>query len=442
MASTLDTLRNAIPENGLFAGMDWRFSPEPFPLSRKTYKKLEALGQRLLLFQRACDEIYRRSHKGTLPGWIKDYLDAGKPESLLEAARARPVQEDLPRVIRPDLLLLPDDKMALTEIDSVPGGIGLTAWLGQTYHELNSDWSIAGGADGMLDGFASLFPQGGDILMSQESSDYRPEMEWLAQQLNARLNARQEASNFTVAEVEAYEPGERAAYRFFELFDLPNIPAAEKILKALSNGSFNINAPMKPWLEEKMWLALFWSAPMRDVWERALRASHRRALEEIIPFGWIVDPSPIPHHAVLPRLNAFSWDEVAGYSQAQRHLVLKRSGFSEDAWGSRSVSVGHDLPQQEWAGAVQSAIRAYPENPYVVQEFRNAAVIEHPVFNEDTGEVEIMEGKVRLCPYYFVDADGKTVRLSGVLATITPADKKVIHGMRDAIIAPCQIVDQ
>jgi hypothetical protein len=309
--------------------------------------------------------------------------------------------------------------------------------LAQTYQAVDSAWNIVGGADGMLDGFASLFPDGGDILMSLESSDYRPEMEWLSGQ----LNARSASEAFRVEDVESYTPGERAAYRFFELFDLPNIPTAQKLLDAVANGSLNINAPMKPWLEEKMWLALFWSAPLRDVWERSLRASHRAALEEIIPYGWIVDPSPIPHHAVLPRLNAHSWDEVAAYSQAQRQLVLKRSGFSEDAWGSRSVSVGHDLPQQEWAAAIQSAIRAFPEHPYVVQEFRNAEIIKHPVFNDDTGTIETMEGKVRLCPYYFVGADGKSVNLSGVMATITPADKKVIHGMRDAIIAPCQVVD-
>ena len=27
--------------------------------------------------------------------------------------------------------------------------------------------------------------------------------------------------------------------------------------------------------------------------------------------------------------------------------------------------------------------------------------------------------------------------LGGVLATICPADKKIIHGMKDAILAPC-----
>jgi hypothetical protein len=45
-----------------------------------------------------------------------------------------------------------------------------------------------------------------------------------------------------------------------------------------------------------------------------------------------------------------------------------------------------------------------------------------------------MRGRVRLCPYYFVEK-GKA-NLSGALATIVPADKKLLHGMRDAILTP------
>ena len=46
-----------------------------------------------------------------------------------------------------------------------------------------------------------------------------------------------------------------------------------------------------------------------------------------------------------------------------------------------------------------------------------------------------MEGRVRLCPYYFVNDAGKTA-MGGCLAAIVPADKKKIHGMRDAILVP------
>ena len=46
---------------------------------------------------------------------------------------------------------------------------------------------------------------------------------------------------------------------------------------------------------------------------------------------------------------------LAQTTQKERQLVLKPSGFSELAWGSRGVSIGHDLPQVEWAAALEQA---------------------------------------------------------------------------------------
>jgi len=72
-----------------------------------------------------------------------------------------------------------------------------------------------------------------------------------------------------------------------------------------------------------------------------------------------------------------------------------------------------------------------------LQEFRSPARIEHPIWNRKNQKVETVEGRVRLCPYCFV-ADGKAT-LGGVLATIVPTDKKVVHGMEDACLVPCRI---
>ena len=79
--------------------------------------------------------LYRQSAAGKEPAWVADWLDRGKPAELVAWQRAPGFKSDVPRVIRPDLLLL-DHGLAVTELDSVPGGIGLTAWLGQVYHPL------------------------------------------------------------------------------------------------------------------------------------------------------------------------------------------------------------------------------------------------------------------------------------------------------------------
>lgn len=416
-----------MPAGGLFAGREWLSSPEPFALSRGQWAELERLGHRLQVFLKACNDLYYQSRKGKQPPWIAALLEAGKPAALLEAAQHPAHRNALPAVIRPDLLLT-EEGFSLTEIDSVPGGIGLTAWLGQTYAALQPGWELCGGADGMVNGFRSLFPQGADIAVSREAGDYLPEMQWLTGQLG---------SGFATVEAEQYAPRGRDVYRFFELFDQENIAHWQ----ALAGPEQYISAPVKPWLEEKLWLALFWSRPLREAWRQALRENQRDALAKLIPFGWVVDPAPLPPHAVLPRLEIHSWEELAAFSQKQRQLVLKLSGFSENAWGSRSVVIGHDVSQADWAAAVAQAQADFPQHPWVLQEFRPAKLVEHPYYDPATGNVRIMQGRVRLCPYYFVARDGSGIRCGGVLATIVPADKKIIHGMKDGIIVPCRVAE-
>jgi hypothetical protein len=116
---------------------------------------------------------------------------------------------------------------------------------------------------------------------------------------------------------------------------------------------------------------------------------------------------------------------------------LKISGFHETAWGSRGVHIGHDLSQTEWAEKVRAAMVDFDSQPWIMQEFREGRLVEHPVYQED-GSVATMRGRVRLCPYFFTDATGRTT-LGGALATLAPADKKKIHGMRDAVLLPCVI---
>ena len=129
-------VRDALPPGGLFAGQEWRISPEPFTLGENAAKEIESLGRVLLQFYRAVNLLYWRSVEGKQPAWIAELLDRGKPAGLIELQRSPAFKNEVPRVIRPDILLT-DPGLSITELDSVPGGIGLTAWLGQTYSNLS-----------------------------------------------------------------------------------------------------------------------------------------------------------------------------------------------------------------------------------------------------------------------------------------------------------------
>jgi hypothetical protein len=449
-------IRDSLPPGGLFAGQEWRISPTPFPLGENLAKEIESLGRVLLQFYRAVNLLYRKSAEGKQPEWVARWLDLGKPAELIALQRSPALKNDMPRVIRPDILLT-ETGISITELDSVPGGIGLTAWMNQTYSVLQSRGSrvespepanpsstlhppsssqIIGGADGILRGFESIF---GDakkvhIIVSEEAATYRPEMEWLANQIQGS-RFKVQGSRFA-----DFADGD-AVYRFFELFDLANVPNSKKIFELAAEKRIRLTPPPKPVFEEKMLFALLWNRNLQSFWRQELGENFSARLKKLVPYTWIVDPTPLPPQAVIPELNLTDWRQLKTLSQKERELILKVSGFSAHAWGARGVFLGSDLSHEDWAKAVDDAIQHFEQSPRVLQRYHKPALVEAQWFDFAKNEVVPMKGRVRLCPYYFVAGDGDAARpwLGGVLATINPADKKIIHGMSEAILAPCAV---
>ena len=438
---------------GLHGGDTWRISPTPFLLRHADLSTFESLGRDLLAFTQSVNRLYHASAHGKQPAWVAEYLDQGKPNELIAYARMKRFRDDVPGVIRPDLILT-EDGFIISELDSVPGGIGMTACMARAYSE--QGYSLPGGRDGMIAAFArmirGLLPEGEvslAIVVSEEAKDYRPEMAWLAERLR---ESGLPAETVSPEDVTFTEEGLwfsssvpiGALYRFFELFDLKNIPKAELLLYAAKKGRVRLTPPVKPWLEEKMAFALLHHPALEAFWIGELGSERYRQLRLWIPRTWVLDPRPVPPYAVIPGLNpggavVFNWRELEGLGQKERRYVIKPSGFSELAWGARGVAVGHDLPQHEWAETLNRALASYEKVPYILQEFHKGRRVLVRYLDPVTNGVMDMPGRVRLSPYYFIAGD--TVELGGILATVCPLDKKVIHGMRDAVMAPCAFND-
>ncbi|MGZ8405565.1 MAG: hypothetical protein ACXWWB_07870 [Nitrospira sp.] len=441
----------------LQAVTSWRVSPCPLYLSSEQLRFFTDLGPHLLSFYRGLNRLYTESVKGIQPTWVAGYLDQGKPAALVQYSRMKRFRDTLPAVIRPDIIPT-QDGMMITELDSVPGGIGLTACLSRIYHDLDGDHAqIIGGPHGMIRGFARMLrslqgQQGGciAILVSEESKDYRPEMSWLAAQLREEglsvwcVEPRE--IRFTEDGLSLHTDGSEQAisvlYRFYELFDLLNIPKAELVQYAAKKGRVSVTPPYKPALEEKSAFALLHHPILRPFWEKELGADCLLHLNRIMPKTWLLDPTPLPAIATIPDLYVgnrpvANWAELERATQKERQFVIKPSGFSELAWGSRGVSIGHDLPQTEWVEALRKALASFPTTPYILQEFHKGRLFEMDFMDEDRQTMVRMLGRARLSPYYFV-SEG-SVELAGILATICPADKKILHGMKDAIMVPCAL---
>jgi hypothetical protein len=429
-------VRSHIPDKGLFAGMDWRIAPAPFPIEKRLLTEFEKLGRVLLQFNKAVNQIYRKSLEGKAPAWVADYLDRGKPEQILHWQRSARFKSEVPRVIRPDILLT-DDGFKITELDSIPGGIGLTAWLNQTYSDLKERGhefpEVVGNKTGMQEGFASIFPPEGKvhIVVSKESETYAPEMEWISDAIDpGRFKVRD-------AHFKDFQSGDNI-YRFFELFDVPNVKNAWEIFARAEQDELFITPAPKAFLEEKMLLALLWNQNLREHWRQELGEAFVKNLQQHVPYSWVVDPTPLPPQGAFPELNLTDWTQLKSLSQKDRDLILKVSGFSDRAWGARGVYLGSDMSHAEWSEAVDNAVKAFNKNPFVLQRYHRPKLVEMDWWDFENRKLTRMEGRVRLCPYYFVEGkgDAQRARLCGILATICPADKKIIHGMRDAILAP------
>jgi hypothetical protein len=435
----------------------WRISPEPFPLSSKTVAAFETLGADLLLFYRAANKLYLQSVKGQAPDFVREYVELGKPDNIIRLQRQNRFKQDVPGIIRPDIILT-EDGMIASELDSVPGGMGFVGAMGQTYCELGFDQ--VGEFDGIVHGFAAMAAAAAGkpdpviaIVVSRESDDYRGEMEWLAGALRQKnlanaVTVRPEEIVFTEDALVVDTPSGRhkvdVLYRFFELYDLLNIPKQELMLYAARHKRVSMTPTPKSFLEEKLWFALFHNPMLETLWVAELGREAFSRLRAIFPETWVLDPHPLPPQAVIYGLSVDgrpirAWRDLYGLSKSERQFVVKPSGFSEMAWGSRGVYVANDLTRDEWMAVIDGGLHTYDKSPQILQRFHKGRRVQAQYLDETTGGVKVMDGRVRLCPYFFVAGD--EAKLSGVLATVAPADKRLIHGMSDAIMAPCTLSD-
>jgi hypothetical protein len=458
-----DTLRSAFAEQPLFEDKTWRLSPQAWTILPEQAAELEAIGAASLEFHQALETLYLRSVAGknllrnrplTAP-WVADYLDRGKPAQLVAHGRDPKNRGVFPNVFRPDLLLTADG-FVMTELDSVPGGIGLTAFLNRLYQESGG---ILGGDDAMIRNFhaslAALRPEMRNpliaLVVSDEAATYRPEMLWLARQMQIaglRVFCLRPEDLFPLGgglffDVEGNPEKIDIIYRFFELFDLASIKTASFIFESWASGEVAVAPPMRPFQEEKLAFALFHHHLLQEYWAESIGAGALKLLRTLIPPSWVMDPAPLPPGAVLdgPRVGGRAmgdWRDLVAASQKERDLIIKISGFHETAWGARSVVLGSDCSREEWQQGVERALELAPANLHVLQAYMKPRRVRHPLYGHQAPHEEReVDGRLRLCPYYFL-VEGRP-RLSGGLATFCPPDKKIIHGMQDAALLPVRI---
>lgn len=456
-----EVLLERLQKKPLLRGKRWKLSPFPWPLTETQLEEVKAIGRACLEFYKVAERLYLASYHGHsllrnrelfLP-WVADYYNRGKPERLVQHGLYKGIKGVVPMVIRPDLLLT-EEGWALTELDCVPGGVGLTAQLYSVYEKF---FPMAGGSELILNNFyaalKNLTPEVENsliaIVVHEDSATYWDELEWLANHLQA-LGKRVvciQPTDIKINETGVFlkESNQKVdtIYRFFELFDVLKMPNGEGLLGAIEEGKVKLTPVCKTFQEEKLSFGLFHHYRLKEFWEENLSAQSLTLLRKVMPKTWVLDPTPIPVNGVLwgPLMGGQwlkDWSDLGHLTHEERNFVLKISGFHETAWGARGVTLGEDVSKAEWDVAVKNGLNMWEKNPFILQDYKKPKRLSHFAYS-DNGCVEAIEGRLRLSPYYMVV--NNEAHYVGSLSTICPANKKIIHGMTEALLLPCALED-
>ena len=422
---------------GLFGGVGveenqvaWRLSPEPFWLSPETFGAIERSGPDLVTFYRALASLYQRSARGTAPAFIADYLDRGKPEASFASARQNRFKSDIPGVIRPDLILT-DGGFIASELDSVPGGMGFVGAMARAYCELGYD--TVGGTFGMprrRSRRCSRRPAASSVRTRDrrfrrvEELSRRARLDGAAPSPSAAsatcTSAGREEIVFTEEALFVRLPDGReekidVLYRNFELFDLLNVPKWELMFYAARHNRVQTDAAAKAHLEEKSSFALLHNPCSKRRGSKNSATSFAR-LRAIFPQTWVLDPRPLPPQAVVPGITAAGAAdglEAIGRARQERARLRRRSRpASPNSPGVRAACASPTTSARKIGRSAldRRRLASFDRTPWILQRFHKGKRVKVPYYDERSDDIAELDGRVRLCPYYFVVGDDGAAR--------------------------------
>jgi hypothetical protein len=139
-------------------------------------------------------------------------------------------------------------------------------------------------------------------------------------------------------------PAPRTRYRFFELFDLPNIAGSADLLAAAADGRVRLTRRQSLTSRRSSGSRCFGCARCANS-GAANSASATSRAAEAHPYTWILDPRRCRSTPSFPAWR--SGGRTRAQQPKQRDLILKISGFSSSA-GAAERRARLDAPQGEW----------------------------------------------------------------------------------------------
>lgn len=186
--------------------------------------------------------------------------------------------------------------------------------------------------------------------------------------------------------------------RFIDVFEIAEVCHAgmRPLLDAYLDGVAVDMNTCKQFLDEKLWMALFWDPRLAEMWRKHLPEQHHTILERILPFTTFVTPDA---RVRLPDGKWIPIDRLHELPSADRCFVTKESGTSETAAGAQSFVVLSEQSPAEVKQHLEMLSHVGP--PSILQELIESARVDFYAIDPDTRQrIQRRDARVKMSAFY------------------------------------------
>jgi len=120
--------------------------------------------------------------------------------------------------------------------------------------------------------------------------------------------------------------------------------------------------------EPAIWPALLRMKPLQSFWELEMRTNHFQTMKDVLPDAWVLDPTPIPPGAVIPRLEISDWGDIETIRYSGRDYKLSEAWQKEES----KTSLTSKVLLEDWRVALNKALEIFPSRVQIFKELVSA----------------------------------------------------------------------
>ncbi len=380
--------------------LSWAVTAEARKIPERCLREIEAAGPSLQAFYRACQDLFR-THE-----WIRRKVEKRYHPNYRRLNDAQP--DALPWNPRPDIVPDLEWNPRFVELDITVGSRSNAALMGLVHGIPRAKTSLQlyaemlrrrGLTDRPLVLLSAYHPAYADLL-----NDARAYASLLREAgANAEVLTDEDLPYLSYREgvLRLLRPGRSFEFTHFDrLIDIFEIaetahPGMRPLLEAYLDGvAIDVNT-CKQFLDEKLWLALFWERELKSDWLDLLGEEHFQRLRRLIPYTAEVRPD------ARVRVDG-DWvrvDALGELKAERRRFVTKESGTSETAGAAQSFQTLHTMSKQEVREHLDGLFRHGP--PSIIQELVESARVDFDAIDPDSGErMKRKDARVKMTAFY------------------------------------------